>query len=286
MTKSFKKSVLLSLVVLLSVPHTTIDAKNKDNGLGTFLSWAGGAIIGGLIGVAAYNAFSSPTDSQELSSGQCLLNDAHNLQTKYASRYHKNCSYLLGSRPSIDQLKYSILHSESKKYPYIKYASKLSNDISSTRDMINNLCNKKNHLFKRKMELAHPSDTMSRDERSDYTKQYDKLIDQIARQIDTLQAMSNDLQNLETTIVGLPEYREEKLLEQINNLEDKIDHMNHQVYVWQPAPATPYWSKPVPVHEPAAIILQSNINVVEAAPAACPSSSSWGFEVEYNQSFS
>ncbi len=291
MKNAFKKPVLFTLVALACVPHANLEAQHRDNdsGLGTFLCWAGGAIVGGLVGVAAYNAFSSPSDSEELNAGQRVLNDACNLQTKYASRYQKDCSYIVGGNNAINELKYSIVHGGSRRSPYVRYASKLSDDISSTQHSISKLCNKKSHLFERKMELTHHSDKMTRQERECYSEQYEKLIEQITRQIDTLQAMCNDLRHLETTILGLPEYREEQLLSQINNLENKIDHMNHQVYVYQPAPVVPCWYEPVTYYEPApyyepTVILQGNINVVDSAPR--PSSSSWGWGVGYSQSFS
>jgi hypothetical protein len=291
MVKSMKAKALLLPLILLCAPHADLEARHKDrsNGLGTFLCWAGGAIVGGLIGTAIYNACQSPTDSDELCSGQQLLNDAQSLQAKFASRYQQDCSYLLGERPALDQLKYSIVHNGSRKTPFIQYTSKLSNNISSTQHMIHDLINKKNHLFERKMDLKRSSDKMSLSERASYSEQYENLIENITRNINTLQAMCNDLRHLETTIIGLPEYREEQLLTQINHLEDRLDNMNYHHHYWQPAvahvelcPAQPafthvelYPAQPAPYYETSFVV-----NYVEPQPA--PAAVSWGCEYTYS----
>lgn len=280
MTQSIKQLTILPLmVVLLCSTPAELEARHKDNGLGGFLIGAGCAVVGGLIGMAAYNACQSPSDSEELSSGQHLLSDARHLQSKYAARYQKDCSLIA----SVDQLKHSVLHGGSRKSPYTKYTSTLRSNISNTQGMISDLINKKNHLFERKMELAH-NDDLSCQERRNYTEQYDNLIENISKQVEILQAMNNDLRRLETTLVGLPEYREEQLIEQVNRLEDKLDRMNRPVCVWGTvAPVTPpvIWCEPEPT-----VVLHGNINLVEPAPVvvATPPACSWGVGVSYSYS--
>jgi hypothetical protein len=279
MTQTIKRLSTLSLmVVLLCGTQGTVEAKKRGWDWGTFLVGAGCAAVAGAVGCAVYNACQSPSDSEELSAGQRLVSDARDLQAKCASRYQNDCAV----HTSVNQLKHSILHHSSHRLPYTSYISKLKSDIARAHSMTSDLISKKNHLFERKMELPSNSD-LSHEERIVYTEHYDAVIDQLAKQIDILQAMCNDLRSLEITIVAFPEYREEQLVEQLNKLEDKLESMNHHVSMWSAQPVVPcYWYEPVISYEPT-IVLHGDITPVGTTIAQQPTSN-WGVGFAYTYS--
>lgn len=284
MMKSVHKQLLLPLMVLLPLAQSNILEAKKRSGIGEALCWIGGAIAGGLIGTAVYNAFQSPSDSEEISSGQELLNKARNLQSKYANQYKQDCSYILGGGARSNELIHSIMHHGHRRSPFSHYVSTLNDNNARVQSMTSSLINKKNHLFERKMEIAAmtSSEKMSREQRAAYSDLYEKLICSMTTLIEILQAMSNDLHKLETEIRGLPEYREEQLRDHIERLENKLDRMNRPTVIVHTPPVVPCWYEPAyapielrpaqPIYVEPAIVIQST-QVIDPVPQP---EASWG----------